>query len=157
MTETSALTDLRLVSVDHRVVRHGRVDSLEEAAELRGVEPSAVIKTMVVRRSEDDYVFVLVPGDRVIDWPKLRDLLGERRLSMPGQDEALEVTGYARGTITPFGSTESWPVIADTRTSVGQVSVGGGAPGVSITIDGNELAEALDATVADVTKGRSKV
>lgn len=154
MTEASALTDPRLVSVDHRVVRHGRVDSLEEAATLRGVEPSAVIKTMVVRRSEDDYVFVLVPGDRVIDWPKLRDLLGERRLSMPDQDEALAVTGYARGTITPFGSTNAWPVIADTRTSVGQVSVGGGAPGVSITIEGSELVETLGAEIADVTKIR---
>lgn len=156
MTEANALTDSRLVSVDHRVVRHGRVDSLEEAAALRGVEPSAVIKTMVVRRSEDDYVFVLVPGDRVIDWPKLRDLLGERRLSMPDQDEALAVTGYARGTITPFGSKNAWPIIADTRTSVGQVSVGGGAHGVSITIDGNDLADVLDATVGDVTKERSK-
>ena len=155
MTEASALTDPRLVSVDHRVVRHGRVNSLEEAATLRGVEPSAVIKTMVVRRSEDDYVFVLVPGDRVIDWPKLRDLLGERRLSMPDQDEALAVTGYARGTITPFGSTNAWPVIADTRTSVGQVSVGGGSPGVSITIEGSELVETLGAKTADVTKIRN--
>ncbi len=154
MTDASALTDPRLVSVDHRVVRHGRVASLEEAAALRGVEPSAVIKTMVVRRSEDDYVFVLVPGDRVIDWPKLRDLLGERRLSMPDQDEALAVTGYARGTITPFGSKNAWPVIADTRTSFGEVSVGGGAPGVSITIDGSELAETLGAEIADVTKRR---
>ena len=154
MTEASALTDPRLASVDHRVVRHGRVDSLEEAAALRGVEPSAVIKTMVVRRSEDDYVFVLVPGDRVIDWPKLRDLLGERRLSMPDQDEARAVTGYVRGTITPFGSTNAWPVIADTRTSVGQVSVGAGVPGVSITIDGSELVETLGAEIADVTKRR---
>ena len=154
MTEASALTDPRLVSVDHRVVRHGRVDSLEEAATLRGVEPSAVIKTMVVRRSEDDYVFVLVPGDRVIDWPKLRDLLGERRLSMPDQDEALAVTGYARGTITPFGSTNAWPVIADQRAADGSVSIGAGAAGVSITIEGSELVETLGAEIADVTKIR---
>ncbi len=154
MTDASALTDPRLVSVDHRVVRHGRVDSLEEAAALRGVEPSAVIKTMVVRRSEDDYVFVLVPGDRVIDWPKLRDLLGERRLSMPDQDEALAVTGYARGMITPFGSKNAWPVVADQRTAEGTVSIGGGAPGVSITIEGSELVETLEAEIADVTKRR---
>ena len=42
-----------------------------------------MVKTIVVRRGEGDYLFVLVPGDRVISWPKLRALLGVSRLSMP--------------------------------------------------------------------------
>lgn len=150
-SSTPALEDPRLQQIEHEVVRHGRVSSLEEAASLRRVEPSAIIKTMVVRRSEDDFVFVLVPGDRVISWPKLRDLLGERRLSMPEADQALAVTGYIRGTITPFGSSRDLPVIADIRTAEGQVSIGGGAPGVSISLDGGELATLLNATLADVT------
>lgn len=107
---------------------------------------------MVVRRGEDDYVFVLVPGDRVIDWPKLRTLLGERRLSMPDADEALDATGYARGTITPFGASNDWPVIADELVTTGTVSIGGGAHGVSIKTEGSGLIDALGATVADVTK-----
>lgn len=155
MKETPALTDNRLADMDHQVVRHGRVNSLEEAAELRGVDPSAVIKTMVVRRGDDDYIFVLVPGDRIIDWPKLRDVLGQRRLSMPDAEEALAVTGYVRGTITPFGAQRPWPVIADERLTGSLVSLGGGAHGVSITIDGTSLVTALGATVSDVTKQRS--
>ncbi len=151
---TPATTDPRLATVDHRIVEHGRVNSLEEAAELRGVEPSAVIKTMVVRRSDQDYVFVLVPGDRVIDWAKLRDLLDERRLSMPDADEALTATGYVRGTITPLGAANAWPVIADERTVSGDVSIGGGDHGVSITLSGSDLAAVLDARIADVTKDR---
>ena len=155
MTETPALSDPRLSDVDHEVVRHGRVGSLEEAAELRGVDPSAVIKTMVVRRGEDDYIFVLVPGDRVIDWPKLRDVLDERRLSMPDADEALSVTGYVRGTITPFGASQPWPVFADERLIDTMVSIGGGAHGVSITIEGSSLIATLYATPSDITKPRS--
>jgi Cys-tRNA(Pro)/Cys-tRNA(Cys) deacylase len=152
---TPALSDSRLANVEHEVVRHARVNSLEEAAELRGVDPSAVIKTMVVRRGEDDYVFVLVPGDRVIDWPKLREVLGERRLSMPDADDAFAATGYVRGTITPFGSEQPWPVFADDRLTGTAVSIGGGAQGVSITIDGTDLVATLRATVADITKERS--
>jgi Cys-tRNA(Pro) deacylase len=155
MEGTPALADPRLDGVDHEVVRHGRVSSLEEAAELRGVDPSAVIKTMVVRRGENDYVFVLVPGDRVIDWPKLRDVLGERRLSMPDPDEALAVTGYVRGTITPFGAQHPWPVFADERLDGTLVSIGGGAHGVSISINGTTLAAILPATSADMTKQRT--
>jgi Cys-tRNA(Pro) deacylase len=155
MNNTDALSDPRLATMDHRVVRHGKVGSLEEAAELRGVPASAVIKTMVVRRGDGDYVFVLVPGDRVIDWPKLRMHLGERRLSMPSAQEALDVTGYVRGTITPFGASNPWHVIADTRISSGGVSIGGGAHGVSFTADGEDLCDALNAEIADVTSERA--
>ncbi len=152
MIETKATADPRLTRLDYEVVRHENARSLQEAAELRGLPPSALIKTMVVRRGANDYLFVLVPGDRVIDWAKLRSLLGERRLSMPDAEQALEVTGYARGTITPFGSLEEWPVVADALTADGMVSIGGGARGVSILTEGSRLVEVLQATVADVTK-----
>ena len=152
MSETRATTDPRLGDIAHEVVSHRRARSLEEAAALRGLPPSALIKTMVVRKGSDDYVFVLVPGDRVIDWPKLRRLLVQRRLSMPDADEALEVTGYVRGTITPLGASRDWPVVADTLIASGPVSIGGGAPGVSVQADGADLASLLSATVADVTR-----
>jgi prolyl-tRNA editing enzyme YbaK/EbsC (Cys-tRNA(Pro) deacylase) len=74
---------------------------------------------------------------------------------MPDADEALAVTGYVRGTITPFGAERPWPVIADERLTGTMVSIGGGAHGVSITIDGTSLVAALGATVTDVTKERS--
>ena len=156
MNETPALSDPRLSGIAHEVIRHERVDSLDEAAALRGVEARAIIKTMVVRRGEDDYVFVLVPGDRVIDWSKLRNHLDERRLSMPDAEEALSVTGYVRGTITPFGSMNPWPVCADERLTNMTVSIGGGAPGVSITIASADVVRVLDATVADLTKQRNE-
>ena len=151
MTDTPALSDERLGSLPHTIVRHGPVSSLEEAAQARGVDPAQVIKTMVVRRADDDYLFVLVPGDRNISWPKLRAYLDVNRISMPDAEEAKDVTGYARGTITPLGSTHPWPVIADERL-VGPVSIGGGAHGVSLTVDGSQLAAVLDADVADVTE-----
>ena len=113
MSDTTALRDPRLATLPHQVVRHGPVKSLEEAAEARGMTPDQIVKTMVVRRGMDDFLFVLVPGDRVISWPKLRSHLAVNRLSMPDAAEALRVTGYERGTITPLGSTTPWPVLAD--------------------------------------------
>lgn len=150
MTDTPALSDPRLESIPHEVVRHGPVSSLEEAADARGVTPSQVLKTMVIRRSEDDYLFILVPGDRNISWPKLRGHLGVSRISMPDADDAQRATGYVRGTITPLGATTAWPVLADERVN-GVVSIGGGAHGVSLTVEGNDLLTLLEADVADVT------
>jgi Cys-tRNA(Pro)/Cys-tRNA(Cys) deacylase len=138
------------LGLPHEVTRHGRVSSLEEAAAARGVSPSQIIKTLVVRVTDGDYRFVLVPGGREISWPKLRALLGVNRLSMPSAEVAFEVTGYVRGTITPLGSTTAWPVIAD-ATLAGPVSIGGGEHGVALTVDAASLVDALGATVADVT------
>jgi Cys-tRNA(Pro) deacylase len=149
--DNPALRHLRELGIAHEVRIHGHVGSLEEAAKARGVDPADLVKTMVVRRGEGDYLLVLVPGDRVIAWPRLRELLAVNRLSMPDAAEALEVTGYERGTITPFGTTNSWPVVADERITGHRISIGGGAHGVGVLMDGDDLITATSATVADVT------
>lgn len=148
--EERAAAALDATGIEHVIVRHGPVTSLAEAAQARGVTPDQVIKTLVVRRGDGDFVFVLVPGDRQISWPKLRALLGVNRLSMPDAETARAVTGYERGTITPFGSLSAWPVIADVGVT-GTVSIGAGAHGVSATVSAADLIRALDATVAAVT------
>ena len=70
----------------------------------RGVEPRQVVKTLVVRRGEEDLLFVLVPGDRQISWPKLRALLGVSRMSMPDAAAArFEVPDLAGAEVTFAG------------------------------------------------------
>jgi Cys-tRNA(Pro) deacylase len=144
-----AIAAAEALGLSHQVTRHGPVRSLEEAARARGVEPHQVAKTMVVRVSEGEYVFVLVPGDREIAWPRLRALLAVNRLTMASAEAAYEVTGYVRGTITPLGSRTPLPVVADASLT-GRISLGGGAHGVALTVDAAELTAALGATVADV-------
>lgn len=135
----------------YRLIRHGPVRSLAEAAAARGVEPVDVVKTLVVRRGEGDFLFVLVPGDRAISWPRLRELLGVSRLSMPDAEAARAATGYERGTITPFGSTTAWPVVADERLAGREVTLGAGEHDVAVAVDADAVVAALRATVADVT------
>lgn len=153
--EARAVAALDASGLRYRLVRHGPVRSLEEAARARKVAPDQVVKTIVVRRGEDDYLLVLVPGQRTISWPRLRELLGVSRLSMPDADVAREATGYERGTITPFGSLRPWPVVADARVAGRAVSIGAGAHGVAATVDGSRMVLALGATVADVTDPES--
>ena len=130
-------------------LRYGKVSSVEEAAAARGVSVAAVVKSLLVRRGEDDYLLVLVPGDRSISWPKLRGLLGVSRLSMPDAATALEVTGYERGTITPLGV--DLPVVIDERIVGEAITLGSGEHGVAIGLDADPLISALSATVADVS------
>lgn len=149
--ETPALRALAESGIAHTVTRHGRVRSLAETAEVRGVPPRAIVKTMVVRRGPGDHLFVLVPGDREISWPKLRALLGVNRISMPDAEKAREVTGYERGTITPFGSLTPLPVIADEQIVGEIISIGAGAHGVAATVAADDVIAHLGAQVGDVS------
>ncbi|MDQ2757819.1 MAG: YbaK/EbsC family protein [Actinomycetota bacterium] len=148
--EARAVAAVEAAGIAYAVTRHGRVGSLAEAAAARGLAPDDIIKTLVVRRGEDDHVFVLVPGGRTFSWPKLRALLGENRLSMPDAAGALEATGYERGTITPFGSTRTWPVVADTWVVGRTISLGAGGHGVAMTLHGDDVIRVLGAQVADI-------
>jgi len=142
----------RAAGLTFRLVRTERPSSAEESARLQGIRLDQLLRTIVVRRARDDYVFVLVPGGRQIDWPKLRAHLGTRRLSLPDRDEAQEATGYERGAITPFGATTPWPVIADASIrSRGTVAIGAGAHGVNLHVASADLVDSLDADEADVT------
>jgi Cys-tRNA(Pro)/Cys-tRNA(Cys) deacylase len=151
--DTPALRALEGTDLAFEVKRTQRARSAEESASFQGIELGQLLRTIVVRRGADDHLFVLVPGGRQIDWPKLRAHLGVSRLSLPDADEARAATGYERGTITPFGSSNAWPVIADTTIpSLERVAIGGGGHGVNLHLRGSDLVRFVDADVADVTK-----
>ena len=126
-------------------------NSLVEAAAILGIEPADIVKSLVVKRSDDSFLFALIPGDRAISWPKLRAVVGVNKLQMPHADVALAATGYERGTITPLGSTTPWPVFAD-EAMVGQrVAMGAGEHGYSLFVQADDLIAAFGATVADIS------
>jgi Cys-tRNA(Pro)/Cys-tRNA(Cys) deacylase len=150
--DTPAIAAARALGVAGRVVRTEPANSAEESAQMQGIPLEALLRTIVVRRGEDDYLFVLVPAGRRFDWPKLRGHLGVSRLSLPDADEAQRVTGYVRYTITPFGSTRAWPVIADAAfMDQAVVAIGGGARGVNLHLAPKDLVDVLGAEVVDVS------
>jgi Cys-tRNA(Pro)/Cys-tRNA(Cys) deacylase len=148
----SVINALNSAGLEFRLIRYGEVRSAAEAAAARGVELADVVKTIVVRRGDNDYVFVLIPGNRAISWPKLRGLLGVSRLSMPEASMAKEATGYERGTITPFGSLHAWPVVADERITGRNITLGSGEHGVAVAVGADEAVAALGGQFADVTE-----
>lgn len=151
--DTPALRALAASGVPHAVVRTRPARDAHESAQLQGIALEALLRTIVVRRGDDDYVFVLVPGGRRFDWPKLRAHLGVSRLSLPDQDEAKAVTGYERGAITPFGASRAWPVIADASIEGHErVAIGGGVRGVNVHLAPADLVAATQAALVDVTQ-----
>jgi Cys-tRNA(Pro) deacylase len=126
--------------------------SLAEAAALLGLSPADIVKTLVVKRSDDTFLYALVPGDRAISWPKLRAVVGVNKLQLPDPESARTATGYERGTIVPIGADGDWPVFADADIVGRRIAMGAGAHGYSLFVDADALIAAYGATVADISQ-----
>ncbi|HEX3680504.1 MAG TPA: YbaK/EbsC family protein [Galbitalea sp.] len=131
-------------------VERPQAGSLEEAAALLGIPASRIIKTLVVKRHDGEFLFALVPGDRQLSWAKLRGVVGVNKLKLPEASVAFDATGFERGTIVPLGSTTAWPVYADSRIA-GRIGLGAGEHGLSAFVDAATFIAGIGATVADLT------
>ena len=154
MAESAPIPAIELLEqggVPYRLVEYGRVRSAEEAAEARGVALASLVKTLVIRTADSEYVLALIPATRALSYPKLRRLLGVRRLTMPDPDEARAATGYERGTITPLAA-GPWMAIVDRRVlDQNEISLGSGRHGLAIHLSPEALLPLIRHEVGDIS------
>lgn len=146
MTVSSPVSlELQKLGIPHRVFKHpGKVSSLEQAARERGQRPEQVVRSILFRLSEDEYLMVLVAGPAQISWKALRAYLGQSRLTMADKDEVLAVTGYPIGAVSPFGTTRKLRVLVDPSVFVEEViSIGSGIRGTTVILKSADLKRAL--------------
>jgi Cys-tRNA(Pro) deacylase len=131
--------------IPHRVFAHpGPVTSLEQAARERGQLPEQVIRSIVFRLAEDEYLMVLVSGPGQIPWKALRKVVGQSRLSMAAEEEVLAVTGYETGAVGPFGLPRPLRILVEAGVlAQEEVSLGSGVRGTTIFIRVEDLMNAL--------------
>ncbi len=136
---------LTAMGIPHREFRHpGEVTTLEQAARERGQRPEQVIRSIVFRVSQGEYVMVLVAGARQVAWPALRRYLGQSRLTTAGEAELLAVTGYPIGAVSPFGLPRPLRILADESIlAEDEVSIGSGVRGTTIILIQADLRRAL--------------
>lgn len=146
---------LETLGIPHTVFRHtGTVNSLEQAAQERNERPEQVVRSILFRLGEDEFLMALVAGPAQISWKKLRKHLGQSRLTMASEDEVLEVTGYRIGAVSPFGIARPLRVLVDPGlVREDEVSLGSGVRGVAIIMKSKDLMRGLkDAEVVELVE-----
>ncbi len=155
MENPPASIALEALGIPHQVFRHaGPVKSLEQAAQERGQRPEQVVRSILFRLGEDQYLMALVAGPAQISWKKLRKHVGQSRLTMASEDEVLSVTGYRIGAVSPFGTARPLRILVDPGLLREQeVSLGSGVRGVAIVMKSGDLMRALqDAEVTELVE-----
>lgn len=152
---------LEKLDIPHRVFIHTvPVNSLEQAARERGQRPEQVIRSILFRTGEDEYLMALVAGPAQISWKALRGYLGQSRLTMASEEEVLAVTGYPTGAVSPFGTMRTLSGTGKLRVLVDpgvfleeEISIGSGLRGTTVILQSADLRRALgDFEMVDLFK-----
>lgn len=144
-SSTPVTRALAAQNVPHRLFHHtSPVNSLEQAAQERGQTPDQVVRSILFRVQQDEYMLVLVAGPGQISWRALRQHLGQSRLTMASEDEVLAVTGYVIGAVSPFGLPHPLRVLMDESVLAQQeISIGSGERGTTVIMHTADLLRAL--------------
>lgn len=122
----------------------GQLNSLEQAARERGQYPDQVIRSILFRLSENNFVMVLVAGPNQLSWTKMRDYLKQSRMTMASEEEVLRMTGFPLGAVSPFGLMKQIRVIVDESVfEQPEISIGSGVRNTTIIMKKEDLIHAL--------------
>jgi Cys-tRNA(Pro)/Cys-tRNA(Cys) deacylase len=142
---TPVTQDLDRKGIPYRLFTHpGPIHSLEQAARERGQRPEQVVRSIVFRLSEGEFVMVLIAGPQQISWAALRTHLGVSRMSMASEEEVLATTGYPLGAVSPFGLPGTMRILADESVfKKDQVSLGSGVRYTTVILSSQDLRRGL--------------
>lgn len=122
-----------------------------EAAEVLGVEPSRVFKTLMVE-VEGALAVGIVPVSGNLDLKAVAAALGAKKASMADPKAAERRTGYVLGGISPLGQRQQSPtVLDDSALAFDTVLVSGGRRGLDIELAPADLLRLTGALTARIS------
>lgn len=121
-------------------------------AEMIGISPSRVFKTLVtVGASRQNYVFV-VPVERELDLKKGAKAVGEKSIQMIKSKELLPLTGYVHGGCSPIGMKKFFTTTIDKSALLEESIVfSAGKIGYQVETTLEELKKMIRFSVEDIT------
>ena len=125
-----------------------------ETARLLNVQPATVYKTIVVTRDKPKKpLLVVIPGPNQVDLKMLAAALGEKKVHLPTEREAEQLTGLQAGGISPLALlNKGFQVVVDASArEQAEIHVSGGQRGLNIRIPVEALIRLTNARVASVS------
>jgi Cys-tRNA(Pro)/Cys-tRNA(Cys) deacylase len=155
MQKTNALRLLDAAGIDYTVAEY-EVDENDlsgvHAAELLGMPPERVFKTLVLQGASGAYMVCCIPVAEDLDLKKAAHVCGEKKVDLIPVKDLLPLTGYIRGGCSPIGMKKQFPACIDeTAELFDTIGVSAGVRGCQVFLKPGDLREFISATFADLT------
>lgn len=127
--------------------------SAERVAELLGIPPERIFKTLIALGDRSGPMLILAPAGTEVDLRTLAGFSGDKRVEMAPQREVLTLTGYARGAVTPLGIPRNYPVyIEETAILWETIGISAGAKGLELILNPDDLVRITSAKLVDIAR-----
>ncbi|MCZ2126993.1 MAG: aminoacyl-tRNA deacylase [Anaerolineales bacterium] len=125
-----------------------------EAAQILDVPQERVFKTIVIRREKGKPVLALIPAPRSADLKALANFLGEKKMHLPTEREAEQMTGLQAGGISPLALVnKGFQVVVDSSAeSFETIYISGGQRGLNVQLDPRDLAKLVNARFGAISR-----
>lgn len=123
-----------------------------EAAELLGLEPARVFKTLLAD-VDGELVVAIVPVTSTLDLKALAATLGGKRAHMADPAQAQRTTGYVLGGISPIGQKKRHRTVLDSSADLWpSIYVSGGRRGLDLELTPDDLIAVTSALCARIAR-----
>lgn len=124
------------------------------AAELVGIPPEQMFKTLVARGDRNGIAVFCIPVAEELDLKRAAAVSGNKSLEMVHVRELLGLTGYIRGGCSPVGMKKHYPTYIDeTCILFDRIAVSAGRRGLQLFIAPDDLCAFTGAGQAALTVG----
>jgi len=147
--------------LDSRKIRYTAFETSEEklgaqeTAHYLGVDPACVFKTIVVTRDKPKKALLaLVPGPASVDLKAVAAIFGEKKVHLPTEREAEQLTGLQAGGISPLALiNKGFHVLIDSSArDFSEIHISGGQRGLNIKLSVEDLASLTAARFAKISR-----
>lgn len=127
-----------------------------QIANITGMEPEIVHKTLVCRGAGHHTYVCVVPCMATLDFNRVAILMGEKKLSLAPRAALEQITGgYSKGCCTPIGMKGNYPVILDkSMQNKEKICLNGGRLGLLMEISTRDLVKITGSVYEDIVVGR---
>jgi Cys-tRNA(Pro) deacylase len=118
----------------------------QHSAEVLGLDPFTVVKTLVMQDQDAAPLLVLMHGNRKVSTKNLARQIGAKSIEPCKPEVANRHSGYLVGGTSPFGTRKAMPVyIEESILALPKIAINGGRRGYLVGIDPQVCVTLLDA------------
>jgi len=132
-------------------IEHG---GATHSAEVLGLDPFSVVKTLVMEDEKARPLLVLMHGNRKVSTKNLARQIGAKSVEPCKPEVAQRHSGYMVGGTSPFGTKKEMPVyVEETVLALPSICINGGRRGFLVGIDPRGLPQLLPARAVECGLG----
>lgn len=155
--KTNAMRVLDSAKIPYEVLEYSIDKDLfsgEAVSDLLNMDHSQCYKTLALLHGHDLYICVIAVADE-IDLKKCAKEIGVKNLEMVHVKDLLKLVGYERGSVTPVGVKKNKGIYFDDEVLNHEIiEISGGAFGIGLKVNRDELISFLDARIIDMAKDK---